>query len=262
MAEHQKRLIRIDNLLVLQRLAPSRQKAQEWITQGRVGLIDREGHRRPIKKSSESFDPESIAELGIKLIVEQATEPEYVSRGGHKLAGAVQRLSWSVKDLIALDIGISTGGFTDCLLQNGVKQVVGVDVGHGQLAIALIGHSKLKLIEGVNARSLKGSIARSSFDLIVVDVSFISLTLILPSAAWAIKPGGRLLALVKPQFEVGKAALGKNGIVKNPDEWKRVEKLIRDSVTALGFQIADYFPSQLSGADGNQEFFIACVMPQ
>jgi len=179
-----------------------------------------------------------------------------------KLEGALDHLKFSVQDLEALDVGISTGGFTDCLLQRGVQHVVGVDVGHEQLHPSLKTNSRLVSIEGVNARELDRhpdvlrNKPESDWDLIVVDVSFISLTLILPALKAVLRSGGHILALVKPQFEVGPEGLGKGGLVKDQSLYAQVEEKIRQKCLELDLTVRDYLQSPIEGKDGNREFFV------
>lgn len=247
---------RVDLLLFEKGLAPSRSKAQEWILSGRVFSLEGE-IRKPITKPSQTLSPE------VELIIEGLEEAQqYVSRGGWKLKGALGRVALEVSGFEILDIGISTGGFTDCLLQAGAASVVGVDVGHQQLAEKLRKDPRVILFEGVNARNLesvdhlvRGAEGRS-FDLIVVDVSFISLTLVLPGAIKYLKESGRILALVKPQFEVGRGGLGKNGVVKDESLYEEVEQKIRSMCRVSAIDVLDYFSSPIEGSDGNREFFV------
>lgn len=195
-----------------------------------------------------------------ELRVTPSEDDQFVSRGGLKLRGALERTGIDPKGLVVLDVGQSTGGFTDCLLQGGASKVVGVDVGHDQLAPSLRAHPRVTFYEGINARVLPENEllqqAPDGFDLIVMDVSFISQTLILPALAPLLKPDGQLLSLVKPQFEVGKAGLGKGGIVRDERLYHEVETRIREVSSGLGFTVKDYFPSPITGGDGNREFFV------
>ncbi len=245
--------MRVDLLLVEKGMASSRTRAQELIAAGKVFLLI-DGQKKIVRKASLKIEP------GVELHVE-GDASEFVSRGGIKLKGALERTRLDVRGVYALDVGISTGGFTDCLLQNGVRFVVGVDVGHDQLASKLRNDPRVRLFEGVNARDLSHTPIRETiqgrkFDLIVVDVSFISLTIVLPELVQYLDDNGRLLALVKPQFEVGREGLGKNGIVKNPELYAGVEKKIRDACAACALNVEDYFESPIEGSDGNREFFV------
>jgi 23S rRNA (cytidine1920-2'-O)/16S rRNA (cytidine1409-2'-O)-methyltransferase len=196
-----------------------------------------------------------------QLLVTPDAADRYVSRGALKMEGALARSGLDVSGWRALDVGISTGGFTDCLLQSGAAHVVGVDVGHDQLHPRLATDPRVKAFEGVNARALDHATLLAAndgerFDLMVCDVSFISLTLVLPSALPLVKPGGYLLSLVKPQFEVGREGIGKGGIVKNPALYEQVRNKIEDAVRLQGFELIDWFDSPITGGDGNREFFV------
>jgi 23S rRNA (cytidine1920-2'-O)/16S rRNA (cytidine1409-2'-O)-methyltransferase len=252
---------RADILLVEQGFVTSRNRAQDLIDTGRVYAFIN-GQKVAIKKASMKLEPTTQLEV--------APDPEalrYVSRGGLKLRGALDHLGLTVEGARCLDIGISTGGFTDCLLQAGARSVIGVDVGHGQLSPNLENESRLQLIEGLNARDLSGAglIEKNGghkFDLIVADVSFISLTLVLPAMISYLKESASILALVKPQFEVGREGLGKNGIVKDTSLFAGVETKIRSAAQALGLVVEDYFESAIKGYDGNTEFFVYARSPE
>jgi len=242
---------RLDLQLVELGLAPSRTRAQDLIKTGSVWVDG-----KPAKAASQNIEENS------KIEVQQSELTRYVSRGGLKLEGALDKVGLSVHGLSVLDVGISTGGFTDCLLQRGAQQVVGVDVGHDQLHPTLRQEQRLILIEGVNARELDRSPQvlqakpASGWPLIVVDVSFISLSLILPALKETLQKGGYLLALVKPQFEVGPEGLGKGGVVKNPSLYAQVEEKIRQKCLELDLTVRDYLESSIEGKDGNREFFV------
>jgi 23S rRNA (cytidine1920-2'-O)/16S rRNA (cytidine1409-2'-O)-methyltransferase len=171
-----------------------------------------------------------------------------------------------VADAVCLDVGQSTGGFTDCLLQAGAARVVGVDVGHGQLDARLRGDARMTCIEHLNARALDADalgrhLPDGGFDLVVCDASFISLTLLLPQWPALLKPGGRVLALVKPQFELGPEALGKGGIVRDAAQYAALEVGLRTFAEANGLNALDYFDSPITGGDGNREFFMFAMKP-
>jgi 23S rRNA (cytidine1920-2'-O)/16S rRNA (cytidine1409-2'-O)-methyltransferase len=269
--------VRIDVWLVENGKVSSRQKAQELIGEGRVHLVDARGRRQLVNKSSLT-----VPETEFHIEVAETDGPEFVSRGGRKLFGALKRLpDFDVRGHTVLDLGISTGGFADCLLQAGASKVVGVDVGHGQLAEKLRNDSRVTLLEGINAReaaaensAVRSMILKANRDLkfsrVVIDVSFISLKMILPSAAALMadsaaatgRGSGKILALVKPQFEVGREGLGKNGIVKDVKLYPQVEASIRDTCVALGLKVEDFFESPILGSDGNKEFFIYATNPQ
>lgn len=254
--------LRADLALVEAGLAPSRNRAQELIAAGRVFVVS-EGRRRQLSKASVAVDSRDQIEI-------EPSDADYVSRGGLKLRGALERLATrsalDVRGKTVLDVGISTGGFTDCLLQAGAERVVGVDVGHDQLAARLRNDPRVALLEGVNARDLSrhtrvaeilGLNDGRKFDLIVVDVSFISLTLVLPELIEYLGEAAAILALVKPQFEVGRDGLGKNGIVKDEALFRAVEEKVRGCLRNIGrLGVEDYFASTIEGSDGNKEFFV------
>ncbi|MES2963895.1 MAG: TlyA family RNA methyltransferase [Bdellovibrionota bacterium] len=255
--------MRVDLLMVEKGFAPSRNRAQELIASGRVVLVSN-GRKQPVKKSSLQIEPSD----DVTFEIEHSSEhDDFVSRGGLKLKGALARAKLTVKGIRALDIGISTGGFTDCLLQSGASAIVGVDVGHGQLAEKLRRDPRVKLVEGVNARQLSSSpIVQLNdghkFDLVVIDVSFISLTLVLPEVISYLKDSASIVALVKPQFEVGRDNLGKNGIVKDAALYTGVEAKIRNACRVSGLIVEDYFESSIAGSDGNREFFVVAKSPE
>lgn len=248
--------MRLDLYLVQKKLASSRSHAQELIHAGQVYIL-KNSQKVILKKPNHQVDEGSD-----QIFVEQGPANRFVSRGGLKLEGALEHCQLSVKDLKALDVGISTGGFSDCLLQSGVASVVGVDVGHGQLHSSLSSHPRLQHIEGLNAREIdqdprvRALMPPAGFDLIVMDVSFISVSLIIPKLIGLLKPGGHLLSLVKPQFEVGPEGLGKGGLVKDPGLYSVVEDKVRGLCQSSGMSIKDYFNSPIEGKDGNREFFI------
>jgi 23S rRNA (cytidine1920-2'-O)/16S rRNA (cytidine1409-2'-O)-methyltransferase len=255
--------MRIDVLLVELNLATSRARAQDLIAKGRVFLVNGTS-RKPLTKASLKLEKSKWPQV----VVEADPEADrFVSRGGTKMQGALDRTRLKVEGFRVLDIGISTGGFTDCLLQAGASRVVGVDVGHSQLAPKLAADPRVKHFEGVNARDLTQTPLIESndgqrFDLIVADVSFISLTLVLPGAIQYLKESASVLALVKPQFEVGREGLGKNGIVKDASLYRDVESKIRLAFQTAGLIVEDYFESSIEGTDGNREFFVYAKHPQ
>jgi len=197
-------------------------------------------------------------------------EARYVSRGGLKLEGALRTTGLDVTGKLCLDVGQSTGGFTDCLLQHGAARVVGVDVGHGQLHPRLAADARVQALEGVNARQLDASLLIASgacqagagaqygadFDLIVGDLSFISLTLVLPRLVPLLAPPGQLLLLAKPQFELQPGQIGKGGIVRDAALHAEVEQRLRAACAAAGLAVRHWLPSAIAGGDGNREFFI------
>lgn len=236
---------RLDRLVAERGLAESRQKAQALILAGSV-LVD----GRKIDKAGALIGPEAQIEV-------RATKLRYVSRGGLKLEGALNELSWNIVGWVALDIGSATGGFIDCLLQRGAARVIAVDVGTGQLDWKLRQDPRVRLLHHTNARYLRWEQIGEQVDLITVDVSFISAALILPALVPFARPGTRLLLLVKPQFEVGKGKVGKGGIVRDAAQQKQAVQRLRECASRLGFAEFREFPSAVLGAKGNQEFFLA-----
>ncbi len=240
---------RADLLLVELGLAPSRTTAQNLIETGRV-----QAEGRLVNKASQKLDPAS------PISITPDPADRFVSRGGLKLAGALAQTGLDVTGMTALDVGISTGGFTDCLLQAGACRVVGVEVGHGQLHARLLADARVTQFEGINARHLTPELIAPALDvpldLVVGDVSFISLTLVLPALRSVLPLSGLLLFLVKPQFEVGPGNLGKGGIVKNESLYPEVEARITEAARNNQFEVLNYLESPIKGGDGNREFFL------
>ena len=243
-------LLRADTLLVQRGLAASRTQAQRLIGEGRV-LVD----GKAIAKPSQELPADA------NLTVVEDESDRYVSRGGLKLAGALAHTGLAVTGRICLDVGQSTGGFTDCLLQAGATQVVGVDVGHGQLHAKLKNDGRVSALEGINCRALSAAdlgdaMPTGGFDLIVGDVSFISMTLVLPQLPALLAADGDLLLLIKPQFEVGPHHIGKGGIVRDPTLYREVEGRFLEIAKKLGLTAKAWLDSPITGGDGNREFFI------
>lgn len=193
-------------------------------------------------------------------------ELRFVSRGGLKLEGALKHCGIDVTGKTCLDLGQSTGGFTDALLQGGAVKVVGLDVGHGQLHPKLAADSRVTSYEGINARDVAGSAfsaehAEHSFDFVTADLSFITSTHVLPTMVSYLKPGGDLLLLVKPQFELQPAQIGKGGIVKDPAHFVEVENRLWQACKAQGLKVQQYFQSPIQGGNGNTEFFVWARQP-
>ncbi len=249
--------VRIDVYLVQKGYAPSRTKAQDLIKEGSVYLNEK-GKSRIVLSANELISEESFPDV---LILPNAVE-KFVSRAGLKMEGALRHLGLRVDQFRVLDVGISTGGFTDCLLQHGVQSVVGVDVGRNQLNLKLKNDPRVSLLEGVNARDLQNHpevqkrMPTGGFDLAVIDVSFISLKLVLPSVLSLVSLKGHVLALVKPQFEVGPENLGKNGVVTDSTLYEKLRSDIYTLGGNLGYLVKDYFESSIEGKDGNREFFV------
>jgi 23S rRNA (cytidine1920-2'-O)/16S rRNA (cytidine1409-2'-O)-methyltransferase len=251
---------RADQLLVERGLAESRTAAQRMITAGRVRWQD-VGGPRLVRKPSDSIPAEAA------LLVEADEADRYVSRGGLKLAGALAAMQLDVGGCQCLDVGQSTGGFSDCLLQAGASSVLGIEVGHGQLHSRLAEDSRCRTIEGLNARDLHGGqlgdfLPPAGFDLIVCDASFISLALLLPRWPALLTEGGHVLALVKPQFELGPQALGKGGVVRDEGLYAGLEARIRRLCDDAGFVVQGWCESPIKGGDGNREFFVCARKAQ
>ena len=234
--------IRIDQLLVERGLAESREKAQALIIAGEVVV-----NGQKALKPGHSVAADSQVEVLQRM--------PYVSRGGYKLAGALDHWALEVTGWICLDVGASTGGFTDCLLQRGAAKVWAVDVGHGQIDWKLRNDSRVVVREGVNARYLTTADFQEKFGLAVCDASFISLTLLIPALTPLLAPQGRLVLLVKPQFEVERGQVGKGGIVREPALHEAACDRVRAAVEAQGFR-ADIIESPILGAEGNREFLL------
>ena len=276
--------MRADLFLVEHGFATTRSQAQRLIGSGvqwRV-VVDEAEVAAPWKRVAKNGDeiPDNA-----ELVVLDNTEAKYISRGGLKLEGALKASGVDVTGLRCLDVGQSTGGFTDCLLQHGAAQVVGIDVGHGQLHASMRDDERVVCLEGINARSITASdlvAARARigwaegefdtenqadsadlqppidpvFDFLTGDLSFISLTLVLPAVTRLLKPNGHLLMLVKPQFELQPGQIGKGGIVRDPVHFEFVEQRLRESCAELGVEVLAWMESSIQGGDGNREFFI------
>ena len=232
---------RVDKLLVDRGLAETRAKAQAMILAGEVSS----GSQR-IDKPSQAILPDA------PLAIKQA--PPFVSRGGIKLAAALDHFGIDVTGSCCLDVGASTGGFTDCMLQRGARKVVSLDVGHGQLDWKLRNDPRVEVREKVNARYLDPNDFDDRFDIGVADVSFISLSLILPAMVPLLRPGASIVVLIKPQFEVGRHEVGKGGIVRDPAAQQRVVVEVSECAKSLGLEAAGVIESPILGADGNREF--------
>jgi 23S rRNA (cytidine1920-2'-O)/16S rRNA (cytidine1409-2'-O)-methyltransferase len=241
---------RIDNLLVRRGLVASREAGRARVLAGEVLVDD-----RPVTKAGTLVD--------IGSVIRFKSEPApYASRGGVKLAKALQEFRVDVKDKVALDVGASTGGFTDCLLQHGAARVFAVDVGYGQLAWKLRNHPRVVVFEKVNIRYLDAGALPSRVHLATIDVSFISLRLVLPVVKSLLLPGAEVIALIKPQFEVGKGRVGKGGIVRAADDHRRVVEEIANAGASLNFHTQGVIESPVLGAKGNREFLIYLRLPE
>jgi len=240
---------RLDQLLVARGLAASRAQAQALILAGRVQV-----------SGNAAVKAGTLVPNDADLILKEA--PRFVSRGGEKLAAALQHFGVSPAGLVALDAGASTGGFTQVLLLEGAVRVYAVDVGYGQLDPSLRRDPRVVPLERQNLRLLPREAVPDQLDLITLDLSFISLTLVLPRLLEFLRPGGKLLVLVKPQFEVGKGQVGKGGVVRDPARQRQAVAKVAAAAAALGFQVSPAFPSPLKGPKGNQEYFLYLIAPE
>lgn len=236
---------RLDQLLVGRGFFQSREEARRAILAGNVSV-----GTRVAAKPSELLDEQTA--IAIK------PTRRYVGRGALKLESALEHFAIDAHVKTVLDIGASTGGFTDCLLQRGAQRVYAVDVGYGQLDWKLRNDPRVIVLEKINARFLTCDQIQEPVDICVIDVSFISLTLILPNALALLKPDGMILALIKPQFELQRSEVGKGGIVRDPRLHQKAQDKIVALVNDLGHVVAGIAPSAIKGADGNQEFFV-CI---
>jgi 23S rRNA (cytidine1920-2'-O)/16S rRNA (cytidine1409-2'-O)-methyltransferase len=236
--------VRIDRLLVDRGLVASRERARRLVMAGAVLVGD-----RPVTKPGTEVPDD--AEVRLR---EEASP--YVSRGGEKLAGALDAFTLDARGRVALDVGASTGGFTDCLLQRGARRVIAVDVGYGQLAWKLRQDPRVVVVERTNARTLTAAALPETPDLAVIDVSFISLATVLPPVAALVQPGGTIVALVKPQFEVGRGRVGKGGVVRDPALRAEAVASVRGVAERIGLTVCGEAESVLPGPKGNQEVFL------
>jgi 23S rRNA (cytidine1920-2'-O)/16S rRNA (cytidine1409-2'-O)-methyltransferase len=234
---------RLDLLLIDRQLVGSREDGRRKILAGEVFVND-----HPVTKAGILID------ISAEIRVRSASP--YVSRGGLKLEKALREFSIFVKNKIALDIGASTGGFTDCLLAHGAAQVFAIDVGYGQLAWKLRNDSRVVVFEKTNIRYFDASRLPRLAEIATIDVSFISLKLVLPQAKTLLTTNGEVLALIKPQFEVGKGKVGKGGVVRSPEEHLRVIEDIKAASVGFGYAVLGVIESPLVGPKGNKEFLI------
>jgi len=241
--------IRADVLLVTQGLAPSRERARAYILAGKVFR----GEQR-VDKAGEKLDADT------PLTVRGVDHP-YVSRGGVKLEGALDAFEWDVEGVVAADFGASTGGFTDCLLQRGAVRVFAIDVGYGQLHPRLRSDPRVVVLERTNARHLTSEDIGAKVDLVVIDASFIGLEKLLPAARAILQPDGRVLAMVKPQFQVGRGEVGKGGVVRDPLKRAAAIQAVADAAIELGFVVEARVDAAIKGPKGNLEAFLALRLP-
>jgi 23S rRNA (cytidine1920-2'-O)/16S rRNA (cytidine1409-2'-O)-methyltransferase len=235
--------IRLDQALVQRGLFPSRHQAQTAIMAGEVRIDG-----RVAAKPSDSVQQEHEITVAVRC--------RYVGRGGTKLEGAIEHFGIVCEGKTALDIGASTGGFTDCLLQKGARKVFAVDVGHGQLAWKIRDDGRVITLEKTNARRLSRNEIPDPIEVCVIDVSFISLTLILPNAFELLTPDGVILALIKPQFELAREEVGRGGIVRSTELHDKAQQKIVAFAQTIRAQVAGLVPSGIAGTNGNLEFFI------
>jgi len=236
---------RIDKLLVERGLADSRTKAQAMVMAG-VVLVD----EQRVEKPSHQFDTNS----SIRIKGGDDPTSRYVGRGGLKLEAALREFQIDVGGLNCLDVGASTGGFTDCLLQHGAQKVFAVDVGHNQIDWRLRNDPRVEVREGVNARYLQPEDFSQRFDLAVMDVSFISATKVLPAIVPLMVAGGAIITLIKPQFEVGRGEVGGGGVVRDRAKRLRVVAEVNEAARALGLEAVNVIESPIQGAEGNVEY--------
>ncbi len=239
--------VRADNLLVESGLAESRTRAQAMIM---AGVVLAGGDR--VEKAGQMLAAGTV--LTIK-----GQGPVFVSRGGEKLSGALADLGVDPAGLRVLDVGASTGGFTDCLLRAGARESVAVDVGYGQLHWSLRQDPRVTVLERTNARYLTPEQVGEPVDLAVIDVSFISIRLILPAVAGVLRPGGLILAMVKPQFEAGPEKVGRGGVVRDPAVQAEAVEAVAAAGRELGLEVRGSSPARIKGPKGNQEHFLLFV---
>jgi 23S rRNA (cytidine1920-2'-O)/16S rRNA (cytidine1409-2'-O)-methyltransferase len=240
---------RLDLILMERQLVMSREEGRRRILAAEV-LVN----EQPLTKAGALVD--RTAEIRLKTV------SPYVSRGGFKLEKALRQFNVDVTDKVALDVGASTGGFTHCLISHGARQVYAVDVGYGQLDWKLRNDPRIIVLEKRNIRYLEATDLPSAADIATIDVSFISLRLVLPRVKTLLSPSGEIIALIKPQFEVGKGKVGKGGVVRSHEEHARVVEEIKEAAAALGFTIQEVTESPLHRPKGNKEFFIYLRNPE
>lgn len=236
-------------VLVEQKLVQSRERAKRLIMAGKV-LVD----GVPVDKPGTQIDPSAAVTL-------RGEDIPYVSRGGLKLEKGLESFEIDVSDRICLDVGTSTGGFTDCLLQRGAKKVYAVDVGYGQLAWKLRQNPQVVPLERTNIRNLPATALAEKIDIATIDVSFISLRIVVPAVLKFLQTHASILALVKPQFEVGRGQVGKGGVVRDSDLHQEVIQALNDFFRSLGLQNEGVVVSPILGPKGNREFIVCLSCP-
>ncbi|MBL7555524.1 MAG: TlyA family RNA methyltransferase [Bdellovibrionaceae bacterium] len=247
--------MRADVLLVKQNLAPTRTRAQDMIKGGQVSVVI-SGSKKVVTKPSEDYPEDTQFEVA------SGFASEFVSRAGHKIKGATDLLQLVYQGKDCLDVGVSTGGFSEFLLKMGAHSVLGIDVGQDQTHAHVRNHPNFTLLEKTNARSLDSNeefqkhVPKMGFDFICMDVSFISVKLILPQLVSVLKNTGDILVLIKPQFELGPDALNEKGVVEDESLYQGLEKSMIQFAESLNFKVKKYFSSSIAGKDGNKEFFL------
>jgi 23S rRNA (cytidine1920-2'-O)/16S rRNA (cytidine1409-2'-O)-methyltransferase len=235
---------RLDKVLVSKGMAESRERARALIMEGKVFIKG-----IPVTKAGTLIDAKTDIEL-------KGSNIPYVSRGGLKLEAAIKHFNIDLQDKIAMDVGSSTGGFTDCMLKNGIRRVYCIDVGYGQIAWSLRNDPRIILLERTNIRHLERENIPDEIDFATIDVSFISLTKVVPKVVEFLKSGGEILALVKPQFEVGRGEVGKGGIVKEEEKRLAAVESVKSNLETLGLYFIGDFRSPVTGQKGNIEYFL------
>jgi len=240
---------RLDKLLIKKGIVSSRERAKALILEGRV-LVN----RAPVDKAG------TLVDEGAEIVLRGEDLP-YASRGGLKLEGALGHFHIQLDGLVAMDVGASTGGFTDCMLQKGARKVYAVDVGYGQLSWKLRKDPRVVVLERTNIRYLTGDSIPEKVDFVTIDVSFISLLKVVPKVLEFLKDGGGILALIKPQFEVGKGEVDKGGVIKSDEKRMNVVRSITEGFESLGLEVQGVSESPLKGQKGNIEYFIYMIKP-
>ncbi len=240
---------RLDKLLLKKGLVSSRERAKALILEGRV-LVN----RSPVDKAGTLIDE------GAEIVL-RGEELPYASRGGLKLEGALEHFSIQLAGRVVMDVGASTGGFTDCMLQKGAVKVYAVDVGYGQLSWKLRKDPRVVVLERTNIRYLTGDSVPEKVDLVTIDVSFISLLKVVPKILEFLKNGGGILALIKPQFEVGKGEVDKGGVIKSIEKRMNVVGRITEGFESMGLDVQGVSESPVKGQKGNIEYFIYVINP-
>lgn len=231
---------RLDQLLNEKYPQYSRRQIQSWIMQRKAKVAD-----QIVDKAGTMVAEDAVIELDVQ-------EPKFVSRAGFKLEKVLDHFNIDVHDLVALDAGLSTGGFTDCLLQRGIKKVYGVDVGYGQVHEKISSNPRVVVLERTNLRTLTD--VGELVDLVTLDLSFISVLKVMDTVRAVLKENGQLIVLIKPQFEAEKEDVGRGGLIKDPAVHERVIKAVTEGITAFGFDLIGVIESPIEGATGNKEF--------